>query len=486
MTGINLPRTARRGSALLVTAICLLSVFFRPVPAFAAANDSETEAAGDASDSASVYDNPLITSYEYTPLNTQEEPSLLNTVNILLLGFDSDYKYYAENGGDSHTDAIMLVSINTETGAVSLISLPRDTLTYVPGIRGIYKLNGAVNAGGGKTDSGFAKAIEAASVLLGNVPIDYYFGIDMEKIQAIGDALGGVDVNVTVSFKTESGKSYSTGMHHLDGEAIYSYMRARKSAEGTDISRTKRQRAVIAALIQKVKDENLYFRIPQILLTLHDGMYTNFTLGVVERLMPAVLAMNTDDIAQYIVEGNLYTALNGWNLYFIDQDARAELMTNVFGIDADPVKYCSYDYCEWLIGNGGTWSGGMSVLRYLYDADQVTVYANSLTDTARQISSTVAGVEELCDRMKALFCETADAVDQLQGKYTSSSEVKTLDDQVEALKKELRSSVIELAGITGFPGDSGLDQLGYGDMRWIYKTRWETDPAINEIYVNFR
>jgi hypothetical protein len=27
--------------------------------------------------------------------------------------------------------------------------------------------------------------------------------------------------------------------------------------------------------------------------------------------------------------------------------------------------------------------------------------------------------------------------------------------------------------------------LGYGDLRWVYQCRWETDPAINEVYVNF-
>ena len=234
-------------------------------------------------------DNPLITPLRYQPLPTDGQAAFKDTLNILLLGFDAEYKFYAQDGGDSHTDAMMLLSVNTKTNAITLISLPRDTLTYVPGVRGIYKLNGAINAGGGKTAAGFRCAVEAASVLLGNIPIDYYIGLDMEKVAELGDLLGGVDVEVTIAFTTESGRRITPGMKHLDGEAMYSYMRARKSAEGTDKGRTKRQRAVISAMLQKVKGEQLYLRIPQMMAAMQDGVYTDMTAEALsfagERLM---------------------------------------------------------------------------------------------------------------------------------------------------------------------------------------------------------
>ena len=89
-----------------------------------------------------------------------------NIVNVLLLGVDADYKPYAAGGGDRHTDAIMVVAINMTKNKVDLISIPRDTFTYVPGVKGMYKMNGAINTGGGveKGDVGFEKTCESVSL----------------------------------------------------------------------------------------------------------------------------------------------------------------------------------------------------------------------------------------------------------------------------------------------------------------------------------
>ncbi|MDD2302479.1 MAG: LCP family protein, partial [Eubacteriales bacterium] len=175
-----------------IIAIILFSLFASPMTAMAQSFvTSSPMAEGAVVSETNDYDNPLINPQPYASVRISDSPGLRNIINILLLGFDADYKSYAENGGDSHTDAMMVASINIQTNTISLISLPRDTLTYVPGIRGIYKLNGSVNAGGGKTEAGLLKATEAASVLLGYVPIDYYFGIDMENVKDVGDLLGG-------------------------------------------------------------------------------------------------------------------------------------------------------------------------------------------------------------------------------------------------------------------------------------------------------
>jgi len=69
-------------------------------------------------------------------------------VNILLLGIDygyeqSDYISAKDELDDCHTDANVVVSINKTQKTVKLVSLPRDVLSYVPGVKGIYKLNAA-------------------------------------------------------------------------------------------------------------------------------------------------------------------------------------------------------------------------------------------------------------------------------------------------------------------------------------------------------
>ncbi len=432
------------------------------------------------------YDNPLIQPYVYTPLREEENSGIRNVINILLMGFDADYKNYAQDGGDSHSDAMIVVSVNTQTEEVDLITLPRDTITYVPGIRGMYKLNGAVNAGGGKTtETGLLAACEAASMLLGNVPIDYYFAVEMEKVVDIVDLLGGVDIEVTNSFTTQDGTTYAQGLKHLDGEAVYSYMRARKSAEGTDVRRTQRQRAVIAALLQKIQQDNLYLRLPEILATMQDGYYTNISISAMLQLIAVAVRANTEDIQLYTLQGNLGAALNGWSIHFIDQEARIELLKDVYGIDAEPLKYCTYDYCMWLVGDGSAGNGAFSAIRYLYVTDTVLDYAAGVSDPAGSIAAATEATREAEAQVKTLFCQTADVVTALDAQYTTSAEAKNLNQQLQDAMEILMEATNTLTDAAGFPGDTGLAAVGSGNMRWTYRVRWETDPSINEVYVNF-
>ncbi len=473
----KLPRRAAAGALAAMLTLCCLPFATRAEAAEASQSGAETAVA---------YDNPLIEPYVYTPLSREAYPQLQNVINVLLMGFDQDHKFYAEDGGESHSDAMMVVSLHTDTGAVDLITLPRDTLTYVPGIRGMYKLNGAVNAGGGKTtESGREKAREAASILLGNVPIDYYFAIEMEKVVDVVDLLGGIDVNVTYGFTTRDGIYYSTGPQHLDGEAVYSYTRFRKTFEGTDIKRTQRQRDVISALIRKIQQQNLYLRLPEILTTLRDGYYTDIDVAAMLRLLPAALGADTDDIELYTLQGSLRAALNGWNIHFVDQDARVKLLHDVYGIDAKPLPYCSFDYCEWLVGDGTAGNGALGVIRYLYVTQRIAAYAADAAETnagiAAQRETLMADIEQL----KALFCQTADAVSDYNGSYLNSKTARDLYAELNTAKHALCEEAEALAEATGFPGDTDDAVLGYGDLRWVYQCRWETDPAINEVYVNF-
>ena len=82
--------------------------------------------------------NPLLTPMvidEYT--QTEDE-----FVNILLLGIDYGGKAWHTSGGkvaleECHTDGVVVVSLNLTKDTISLISIPRDSLTYVPGVKGI-------------------------------------------------------------------------------------------------------------------------------------------------------------------------------------------------------------------------------------------------------------------------------------------------------------------------------------------------------------
>jgi hypothetical protein len=219
----------------------------------------------------------------------------------------------------------------------------------------------------------------------------------MEKVVDVVDLLGGIDVNVTYGFTTRDGIYYSTGPQHLDGEAVYSYTRFRKTFEGTDIKRTQRQRDVISALIRKIQQQNLYLRLPEILTTLRTAITPISTSprcsGFCRRPGRGHGRYRTVYVAGVAARGaqRLEHPLRG-------QDARVKLLHDVYGIDAKPLPYCSFDYCEWLVGDGTAGNGALGVIRYLYVTQRIAAYAADAAETnagiAAQRETLMADIEQ--------------------------------------------------------------------------------------------
>ena len=158
-------------------------------------------------------------------LNGGEAMHSKNVKNILLIGIDSDSKL---------SDSMMVLSVNRLEKTMSLVSVYRDSYTYVETETGA---------------SAFAKMNAA-----------YYYGGAELVVDVI---LGGVDVKVTKkeanylnkTWKkwTRTGKKiqFKAGTMHMDGEHALMFARIRKL--DSDINRTERQRRVITAIMAKFK-----------------------------------------------------------------------------------------------------------------------------------------------------------------------------------------------------------------------------------------
>lgn len=203
-----------------------------------------------------VSHNPIIEPLKTIPkLQTKDR-----FTNILLLGVDYGFPGYWGSHHkkvlqECHTDAFMVLSINMTTSEVNLVSIPRDSVTYVPGVRGLYKLNAAFNCAE-TIEEGCLRACEAASWMLGGVPMDYYACVDLAAMIALCDHIGGADLELEMGYTGHSGKYYSSGKQHLDGQGLADYARARKNAtrNANDVGRTGRQRQVVSAILKVLKD----------------------------------------------------------------------------------------------------------------------------------------------------------------------------------------------------------------------------------------
>lgn len=181
---------------------------------------------------------------------------------FLIMGIDekgpvADTGYHRNNG---ESDVVMLAIFDEKEQTYSILALNRDSMVDMPvlGIGG--KRAGTYNGqlalshtyGGGMQDS-CENTRETVSTLLKGINIDYYVSLNMDAINVVNDAVGGVKVNVVDDFSSID-KTITKGEMVLNAEQAYNFVQARKKiGDELNISRMRRQKEYINGLIDALK-----------------------------------------------------------------------------------------------------------------------------------------------------------------------------------------------------------------------------------------
>ncbi len=230
-------------------------------------------------------------------------PALTRPVNILVLGvkvLSSDVANppaSSQNLGylptinslEGLSDSMLLLRFNPGSEQLVVLSLPRDTRTYVDGA-GLTKINEA-NALGGP-----ALAARSTSDLLGGVGIDRYIRINVQGVEKLIDALGGVKLYVPEDMKYQDDSQHlyinlKQGEQRLNGAQAVQFLRFRYDAYG-DIGRVQRQQTFLRALREQTLKPATLTRLPKILSVVQSNLDTN--LSVEELIALAGFASNID------------------------------------------------------------------------------------------------------------------------------------------------------------------------------------------------
>lgn len=313
---------------------------------------------------ASPSPSPTIDPYE--TLYAQADTSMMqDIVNILLVGIDYSEERETWNGKKEwHSDVMMVLAVNFDENRADLISLPRDTYAKIPDTKGIYKLNAAINCGGGLyhddgtfNPASMEKVMEAAEWMLGGIEVDYYYGVTMTSLKSLVDAFGGVDYDLDIDFNIQ-GRSYQKGPQHMDGQAVLDYCRVRKASNGLvsgqtgDANRVNRQKKILVAMYEQMRKDNLLVRIPDVLAAFEGELFTNCTAGQTAALAAFAYNLNSENIGMYSMSGSS-ASLFQWNFVFTDQTNRVEIIEEVYGVDVNgysqyTLKYGRYRWCDML------------------------------------------------------------------------------------------------------------------------------------------
>ncbi|MDR1791501.1 MAG: LCP family protein [Propionibacteriaceae bacterium] len=216
-------------------------------------------------------------------------------LNVLLLGADSSPEYYgrSEKNNNIRTDTVIVASIDTHSGATTLISLPRQTAhmpfpedspLYEKFPDGFYDGKDGKNAefmlnamwrnlpnlvpddilGNSKTISQDALKLSVGAAT--GLDIDYYVMVNLDGFIDFVSAIGGITVNV--NYRIPMGGSKGPGYdnppkawiepgpnQHLTGKKALWFARGRYGLD--DYSRIERQRCVINAIVQQATPETV-------------------------------------------------------------------------------------------------------------------------------------------------------------------------------------------------------------------------------------
>lgn len=195
-------------------------------------------------------------------------------ISFALLGIDSYGDELEEMGGRS--DTIILVTINPQTKQTTLVSIPRDSYTemvnYQAETSNEYndKLTHAYAFGGTEM------ALNSIQEFLA-VPVDYYVEINMNGLEDLVDAIGGIEITSPLTFEY-NGASFKTGdTATLKGWEALAFARMRYDDPQGDTGRQERQQLVIKAIVDQLLSTKGISDYEAILSSVEMSMRTNLT-----------------------------------------------------------------------------------------------------------------------------------------------------------------------------------------------------------------
>lgn len=225
-------------------------------------------------------------------LRTKNVVAAKDNMSFLIIGVDdSDVRNFK---GNARSDALLYGTLNIKTHALTLLSIPRDSYVLVPGTENSteqWTKIAHAHAYGGPELS--VKTVENTLQL----PVDKYVRFNFTSFLEIVDALGGIEVDVPVSFTEQDSKdkagaiTLKKGLQELNGEQALALARTRHI--DNDIERGKRQQLVIEAIIKKALQMGSISKYGSIIDTVGNNMKTDMDFETMMSL--AKYAINNKD-----------------------------------------------------------------------------------------------------------------------------------------------------------------------------------------------
>lgn len=185
-----------------------------------------------------------------------------------------------EMTASSRSDVNIILTVNTRTKQILMVSTPRDY--FVP-----------LSISNGVPDKLTHAGIYGVNVsmdtlnMLYNININYYFRLNFAGFEKIIDALGGITVNSDYEFDSQNTKGYhfNKGENHLNGEQALVFTRERYAFKEGDRQRGRDQMAVIQGVVDKATQPAFLKNYLSVMDSLDGCFETNVPYDIIASLV---------------------------------------------------------------------------------------------------------------------------------------------------------------------------------------------------------
>ncbi len=209
-------------------------------------------------------------------------------------------------------DSLILLSIDPKSSSVGLLSIPRDLYVVVPGEDERQRINRAHLLGEWRSPNG-GGALLLQQTLFQNfgMRIHNYVLMDFTALMQGVDQLGGIEITIDYDIADERYPDMNfgydpfylpAGTHWLDGYDTLRFARTRHG--NNDVRRAERQQQVVYAIRDRALSLNfldLLGRLPGLLATLNNNIYTGLSLDEIIQLAVFARDVELDDINMQVM-----------------------------------------------------------------------------------------------------------------------------------------------------------------------------------------
>jgi LCP family protein required for cell wall assembly len=234
-----------------------------------------------------------------------------------------DLKFFLVIGSDarpgedvlrSRADSIHIAAVDPQSRYGTVLGLPRDSYVNIPG-HGRNKINAALAYGGPDL------LVRTVRELTG-MPIEYWAVTSFVGISKMTNTLGGVDVNVPYDMQDPySGANFKKGWHHMNGEKVLAFSRARHGVPGGDFGRSENQGRIIKHALEKMRHEvKAEEGLKRWLKVLYQYSHLNMSMKDAFELAKLARQLAPADLKNLVAPGSAQT-VNGSSVVVLSEEA---------------------------------------------------------------------------------------------------------------------------------------------------------------------